>query len=260
MQVLWKHCSPWAASAKHCSVSAGKEGGNSCYLQAAKTFQALHFPLAFLPLRPQYSRKCLFQGNWIHLISWFLAFRMHGNHPGSFKKYKYSDPIQRDSDWLSRMGSSHFAFVFVFLMWEPLIKAIILSHHQRTGQGINYRRFKSLSPQGGERWTKRCLFPPFWKRLCISSLIMAELSGVTQRFGLTTAWGKLTCLVNQMNPSSDFIMYPIWFSETLTHYFFTLHCGRFLVRMKSSCSLDGTRISPCWFPERGGQESGCELI
>lgn len=154
------------------------------------------------------------------------------------------------------MRSWHFAFVFVFLVWEPLIKAIILSHGQRTGQGKQWGEIQIIISWGWGERNKIVSLPILWARLCISSLWWCQTSWSSPAAPVYYSWGKLTSAANPTNPSSDYMeCLVLW---NINSFLFIADCSRFLVRMKSSCSLDRMGVSPSWFPEGGGGEAGCE--
>ena len=129
------------------------------------------------------------------------------------------------------------------------------SSKDRTG-GKQLREIQiTISWGWGER-NKMVSLPTLWKCLL---WITWKLPAVIQPLRFTATGGKLTHPVNQMNWGSGYIVSSLvqW---NINPFLFIVDSGRFLGKMRSSCSLDRKGVSPSWFPEGAGGAAGHELV
>lgn len=166
----------------------------------------------------------------------------------AFKKDKYSGPIQRDSDSIVCDGVLTFCFCFCV----SNVGTIDSSHHlepsskDRWQVGEQLREIQITISWGCAEMSGRvspsCLLKA---SLHIFSLIMSKLPGVIQPLQCTTTGASLSCDSDESGLWLGCVSSLVqWNINSVP---FTMDRGRFLVRMKSSCSWAAWAWTPVGF-------------
>lgn len=166
----------------------------------------------------------------------------------AFEKDKYSGPIQRDSDSIVCDGVLTFCFCFCV----SNVGTIDSSHHlepsskDRWQVGEQLREIQITISWGCAEMSGRvspsCLLKA---SLHIFSLIMSKLPGVIQPLQCTTTGASLSCDSDESGLWLGCVSSLVqWNINSVP---FTMYRGRFLVRMKSSCSWAAWVWTPVGF-------------